>query len=147
MTNDPKKIIIPRREPELIEADARRHWHGDFEKVATAAIKSVTVCGVKITSRYNKAHELELMANILLAMAASVSGKISSLSCDSKNDTYTVVLRDWDADVANNVGAKLEIALLNTRDDDFPFRGHNGIWVEAPGGDPHIILDPNWVGD
>ena len=40
-------------------------------------------------------------------------------------NTYTVVLRNWDAKTAGKVGAQLEATLLNMKS------GHNGIWVEC----------------
>ncbi len=60
--------IIPQHEPEIIAAAARKHWCGDDEKVATTSIEVLIVHDVQITSRYQKAHELELMRDMILAM-------------------------------------------------------------------------------
>jgi hypothetical protein len=65
------QTTIPRREPELIEAEARQFYRGDTEKVATTSLQSVTARGVEITSRYNKAEEFELMAKMVNALPAS----------------------------------------------------------------------------
>jgi hypothetical protein len=86
--------IIPRFEPEVVEAEARRRWHGDDEKVATTAVKVLVVRGVEITSRYQKADELELMGRIIDAMPPCVSARIESVWCDSKAcHCYSITLK------------------------------------------------------
>jgi hypothetical protein len=136
--------IIPRREPEVVEAEAKRRWFGDDEKVATTSLKSLTVRGIELTSRYDKAHEYELMQRMVLKLPADSVNAIVSIFCDSKaTNTYTVVLRNWDAKTAGKVGAQLEATLLNMKS------GHNGIWVECsmrvPGDTERlVIIDPNW---
>jgi hypothetical protein len=44
--------LVPRHEPEVIEAMAAKHYRGDNEKVATTSIDHLIVRGVNITSRY-----------------------------------------------------------------------------------------------
>jgi hypothetical protein len=46
--------IIPRRDPEIVKAEAEQCYCGNDEKVATTTIDHLTVHGVDITSRYNK---------------------------------------------------------------------------------------------
>lgn len=136
------KEIIPQREPELVEAEAKRLRFGGDEKVATTSLKSLTVRGVVLTSRYDKAHEYEAMQQMVLAMPAESVAAISAIECDSKVcNCYTVVLRNWDADLAAKIAAQLESTLLGMNS------GHNGIWVRASAfGDLErsVYFDPNW---
>ena len=53
---------IPLRDPEIVEAEARTYWRGNAEKVPTTSLTLLTVCGVELTSRYNKADEYECSA-------------------------------------------------------------------------------------
>jgi hypothetical protein len=137
------RTTIPRREPELIEAEARQLYRGDTEKVATTSLQSVTARGIEITSRYNKVDEFELMVKMVNALPASLCKKIKSIWCDSKAcQCFTVVLRAWNDNLAREVGVKLQAALLNMRS------GHNGIAVEAGTLDgPTIWIDPEWGED
>ena len=84
-------MIIPTFEPEVIEAAARKRFHGDDERVATTSIKEVMVDGVKIGSRYGKAHELALVATVLSEMPQEECVKVRRVWCDSKHHTYRLV--------------------------------------------------------
>ena len=66
--------IIPKREPELVEAEARRRWQGDPEKVATTTLNSLVVRGVKLSSRYGKAHEYVVMQRAVLKLSSGLAG-------------------------------------------------------------------------
>jgi hypothetical protein len=134
--------IIPRHAPEVIEALARKRYRGDDEKVPTTSIKELTVSGVQISSRYQKAHELELMREMILALPAGLAEVVQSIWCDSKaNYCFSVALRYWDRSAAWAVGYYLETILRNAR----PF-GHNGIDISADEKrfNPSIYIDPNW---
>ena len=75
-------------------------------------------------------------------MAVDTAGKIKAIFCDSKaGKCFSVVLRDWNVDQAQAVGAQVEAALFSL------CLGHNGIWVSCGPdmfGKPSIYLDPNW---
>ena len=149
--------VIPRHEPEIVAAGAARHY-GDDEKVPTTSLEILTVRGVKITSRYQKADELELMRAAILALPPPFHILVKSIWCDSKAGCcYSVVLREWSPsrtglpDEAEIIGSCLERTLRSMR----PF-GHNGISIAADGGkfcgefgDParSIYLNPNWGDD
>jgi hypothetical protein len=150
--------VIPRHEPEIIEALATRQHYGDDEKVATTSIDHLIVRGVNITSRYQKAAELDLMRALIMALPPPFYILVKSIWCDSKAGCcYSVVLREWspsraglplDAEI---IGSCLETTLRSRR----PF-GHNGISIAADRGkfygefgDPAraIHLNPNWGDD
>src|SRR3954463_7017659 len=117
------KRPIPVREPEVIAADAKR-YRGDDEKVATTSIQRAVLDGIEITSRYQKAHELETMIRMLENVRPEWRRQIASMWCDSKAGAcYEVHLRRWDENLAQAIGRSLEQAS----------GGHNGIYVRAPG--------------
>src|SRR5690349_7789676 len=117
------KRPIPVHAPEVIEAEARRRHDGD-EKVATTSIQLAVLDGVEITSRYQKAHELETMIRMLENVRPEWRRQIASMWCDSKAGAcHEVHLRRWDESLAQAIGRRLEQAS----------GGHNGIYVRAPG--------------
>ncbi len=119
--------IIPQHEPEIIAAAARKHWCGDDEKVATTSIDLLIVHGVKITSRYGKAHEFEVMRAMILAMPLQ-QGPVQSIFCDSKvGSCFSVVLRRdyWSDLMARVIANHFEKATIEF------LGGHNGITVSA----------------
>jgi hypothetical protein len=141
--------VIPQHEPEIIEAVATRQHYGDDEKVATTSLDHLIVRGVNITSRYQKADELELMRALILALPPPFCSMVKSIWCDSKACCcYSVVLREWlpsrsFSNAAEIIGACLETTLKSTR----PF-GHNGIDIsDAKHFDRSIYLNPNWGDD
>jgi hypothetical protein len=140
--------VIPRHEPEIVAAGAARHY-GDDEKVPTTSLEILTVRGVNITSRYQKADELELMRAVILALPSPFCGMVKSIWCDSKACCcYSVVLREWlssraFSSAAEIIGSCLETTLKSMR----PF-GHNGIDIsDARRFDRSIYLNPNWGDD
>jgi hypothetical protein len=137
--------IIPRHEPELVESTARKHYRGDDEKVATTTVDLLIVDGIRITSRYRKADELEVM----LALPSALCRQIHSMYCDSKvSKCFLVVLRHWDKFSAYTIGHELEIAAFEC------LGGHNGIFVAEPdpesdylGGERSVEIAAVWKGD
>jgi hypothetical protein len=125
MTDRKRLPIIPRHEPEVIKAGARRYF-GDDEKVATTLFKSLTVYGVKLNSRYEKANELELMRAFVLDLPAPLRLSVALIFCDSKcTNNFSVVLRDWSVESAKLIGRTIEASALARNG------GHNGISVRA----------------
>jgi hypothetical protein len=119
---------IPRHEPEVTRATAARHWRGDHEKVATTSMKSITVDGVHIKSRYQKAHEFELMRSLILDLPACFRNSVTSIFCDSKAEcVFELVLRDWDPYCAEIIGNAVAAAAMDRNG------GYNGIYVRGPG--------------
>jgi hypothetical protein len=134
--------VIPRHAPEVVEALARKYYFGDDEKVPTTTIRELIVAGVQITSRYQKAHELELMRTLIMALPPRLASAVRSIWCDSKaNYCFSIVLRCWNRTIAELIGNCIEETLRNVR----PF-GHNGIDIGADEkrASPSIYLDPKW---
>lgn len=129
---------IPHREPEVVKAEADRHYFGDDEKVATTSIRNLTVDGIDISSRYDKAHELEVMAYAVKEMPESARGLIASIFCDSKAQAcYSLTLKPCSRSQAELVARDFERVVLEKSS------GHNGIDVSGATGSS-FYLDPNW---
>jgi hypothetical protein len=92
--NSERDLIVVRREPELVQREAKRLYRGDDEKVATAGFNNLNVRGVIIYSRYQKAHELETMIQMVTRLQADRIGYVERIWCDSQvGCSYNVVLR------------------------------------------------------
>ena len=124
---------IPHRDPENVQAIADKHYHSDPEKVPTTTLRSpLTVHGVDLTSRYNKAHEFEVMAKLVEVLPAFVRDRIASIWCDSKACCcYSITLLCWDAMVGKYLNAALIV--LDS--------GHNGFDI---GCGTKLWFDPEW---
>jgi len=86
--------IVVRREPELVQREAKRLYRGDDEKVATAGFNDLNVRGVIVSSRYQKARELETMIQMVERLGADHVGYVERIWCDSQvGCSYNVVLR------------------------------------------------------
>jgi hypothetical protein len=131
---------IGRRSDAEVQAEADRKWHGDTEKVPTSPTGDFMVCGVRIVSRYRKAHEYEVMQNAFLTMrvCAACRANVVRVFCDSKAcAVYTIALEEWDEHQAQCIGREFEAQIMQYSE------GHNGIWIEAPGGGL-FKMEPNW---
>ena len=118
--------IIPQFEPEVIAAVANRHWRGNTEKVATTSIREWLVDQIAITSRYRKANELEIMAEMVEGISSNLKVFVESLYCDSKvSACYTITLRQCTKAQAQKIVNEVE-AVCFARDN-----GHNGINVSG----------------
>jgi hypothetical protein len=128
---------VPTFEPEVITASIAKA-HGDMDKVATTGIKVMVVDGVEISSRYNKAHEMEAMREMIQTLPREVSRIIRRFWCNSKaGNTYTVTIDDrYPRNIAMAIGHALEEAS----------GGHNGIWIENSKRQLGVI-EPNWFED
>jgi len=83
------------------------------------------VRGVKLSSRYGKAHEYVVMQKAVLELSSGLASAVVSIFCDSKTTcVYEVVVRYWDdnGDIAHQLGQELDSILLRLDG------GHNGIW-------------------
>jgi len=127
---------LPRHEEEVIKAAARA-YRGDDEKVPTTAIRGLKVEGVGLSSRYNKARELEAMARMVKAVEPHLRPHMTSVFCDSKGGAcYSVELEGCDEHVAAVIGRQMEYATT----------GHNGIYLTS-GGVAIAAVDPYWPDD
>src|SRR4029077_4237351 len=64
--------LMPRREPELVEAEAKRRWHGDPQKGPTTTLRSLMARGGDFASRYSKAHEYVVMQRAVLKLSSGL---------------------------------------------------------------------------
>lgn len=133
---------VPTREPEIVRAEANEKFGGDDEKVATSSLgDDLIVYGVHISSRYGKAHELELMRFLVARMPDPFRKRIETIWCNSKtNLDFTIWLRDglhlrtW----ADLILANFEQGLMESQ-----FAGHNGIDVKDARGNDLDRAEPN----
>lgn len=129
---------IPRRTLEDIAAEAIKRYGdpGYDEKIPTTTISNLVVDRVSVTSRYQKAHELELMQDVLLALPDLLRREIASIDCDSQATfTFSVILRGSNRNTAGKVGTALHENLMQQNG------GHNGIYL----GD--VFINPDWNDD
>jgi hypothetical protein len=133
------RVLVPRFEPEVIEAAARKHYRGDPEKVATTSVPELMYRGVAITSRYGKADELETMAAMLDGISPDLWRYIDTLSCNSRiGNSYFVGLRRCNPSHGREIGAQLADFITAYKG------GYNGIQLSHA--DDTILLDigPDW---
>jgi hypothetical protein len=137
----PVKIEIPRRSPEEVQAEANERYFGNTDKVATTPLRGLMVRGVEISSRYDKAHDYEVMQDMILALPDDCAAPVKSIWAD-RDSTYSVVLNRWNADMAGDIGRLFEQVALHGSSSF----GHNGIYVSADDGDDRhsITIGPDW---
>lgn len=136
-----KRRPIPRFEPEVICAAARKNWHGDNEKVPTTSIRHLVVDGVELSSRYDKADEYELMREMVLGVEAKARKYIDTIFCDSKaGSCFGVRLKPCSKKQAWEIASSIEQVCLAGNG------GYNSIHVEGSSGGS-FYFEPNWVGD
>lgn len=132
---------IPRHEPEIIAAEAKKRWHGDDEKVATTSIKELEVHGAALSSRYDKAHELEIMKLMMEQLSTDLRPRIKSIFCDSKAPaSYSVTLGKCSEREAKEIARQLEHVCYEVDG------GHNGLVLLGQAGGS-LFIDPNWRGE
>jgi len=128
------QIIVPKFEPEVIEATARKLFNGNKEKVATTRLNHLMVEGIKLSSRYDKAHELEEMGRMVMAVPERLRASIFSIWCDSKcGRCYTVELI-----AALWLRSAEELATFLTRGSS----GHDGMRINYC--DESVDIPPDW---
>jgi hypothetical protein len=133
-------MIIPKYEPEFIAAEAKRLWRGDDEKVPTTSLQEVQFRGVRLDSRYQKAHEFETMIAVVSKLDAAEIAVIDSMWCNSKAQScYEVrlkrgVFESW----AEIICASIHAYLMQVNG------GHNGFDVVDIDGDDIVFHDPCW---
>ena len=132
---------IPQHEPEAVNSMAKRNYRGDDEKVPTTSISSVNFKGVNISSRYGKAHELQVMKDVISKIDPKTLSLIKQVWCDSKaTAVYSVDMSDCEQYRVDHVAFLLDKLFCEIDS------GHNGIFVSSANG-CHAYEDPNWPGD
>lgn len=132
--------VFSSREPEVVQAEADKHHGGDTEKVATVAAKGPHLhAGVKLVSRYDKAGELNLMAEMVNFLRDHGVYNVDQIFCDSKATSHFVLtaskLRPNEAEAI----ASLVHAFLLSENG-----GHNGIIIENASQTVLAEADPDW---
>jgi hypothetical protein len=116
-------VHVTRFEPEVVRSIAQRFWSGSLLKVATTPMKTVIVFGVILSSRYQKADDLERMGAMLEGVDRELRCEIAAIWCDSEETrTYIGTLKGRYHDLAKLVAAQLETASGS----------HKGIVMEDP---------------
>jgi hypothetical protein len=122
---------IPVFEPEVIAAGAARH-RGDDGKIATTSLGEVAWRGVRISSRYAKAREMENVLQMLRAVPENLLEPVLSVWCDSKSSDYRVEVKPCTPFQARMLAGALAAAS----------EGHNTITLHTLG-EVLVELGPN----
>jgi hypothetical protein len=136
------RIAVPRYEPEVVEAAARK-FGGDHDKVATTSVDVLMVGGVEVSSRYNKAEELTKLAAIVLTGLSPRQRKfVKSVWYDSAySDSYTITILHKNSTLAEQIGSAFEAGAIWLRG------RHNSVSVEAPDGTNLANFNCHWEGE
>ena len=108
------------------------------EKMATSPFDSVIVSNIVITSRYQKAHEFDLMARVVSGLSKYMTYKIMKMFCDSSQGSSFIVTmhKDYESLVhAQPVADELVRLLLKEHG------GYSGLYVGS------LVLEPYWECD
>ena len=101
--------VIPRFEPEVIEASARKL--GSIEGAPTTSLESVAFGGVLLVSRRRRADEYEQMAQMVASLTPAQRRVVAGLYCDSESPPgYAATLTVWDDVLAQVIGGALRFA-------------------------------------
>jgi hypothetical protein len=106
--------------------DAKDFVMLDPEKLSTTSVKFAIVRGVKISSRYQKQHEMVLMTRIVEMLPPWATEAMAELWCNSKHGhQFIVELKDGmdRPELTKRLGRLLDRLFLQIN------RGHNGIEV------------------
>lgn len=129
-------LRAPQFEPEVLAAAART-TRGGGERVATTAIGEIIVRGVRLTSTWRKAHELNAMARVVEALPDHWLMLVRSMVCDSRLCAYeinTKPCRVQDMRCLAELFSDLLVAHAG---------GHNGVNLSSG---PHsaVLVDGRW---
>lgn len=89
--NTEAKVNVVRRPQAEIDEEARTHWRGDYDKVATAVVSEMFVYDIRVTSRYGKARELEEMISVLDHISAATLNLLEEMIFDSKSGNCVAI--------------------------------------------------------
>lgn len=120
-----------------IQREMQRQNDIDKEEAGQKApVSDFIYRGVQIESRWAVLSELETMRKIVDAMPELMARRVEFIWCDSKATAcYTITVREglW----VPNLRWAITNAVMKAG------RGHNGIMIEADGGNVYHI-DPDW---
>jgi hypothetical protein len=146
-------MIFPKHEPEVLAAEARRHWGGDYDKVSETAFRFFMVHGVKLESRHRKIDENCVMASMIEAVPAWLRGRIDTVFCDSNyGNFFTIILRSWDLTDAHTIGRLAARAAVIASAGDGPPVDPDGpdcppsayVWIGMRCGDHFIDVEDSY---
>jgi hypothetical protein len=102
---------------------------------------AIVVEGVRLSSRYNRQSELDLLTRVIMALDADQRRRIGSIFVDSKGCAfYTIWFRPEDRDAADPVARAVADKLIELAG------GYNGVDWYCDGSELGW-LDPYWKGD
>ncbi|WP_170377588.1 hypothetical protein [Ruegeria atlantica] len=122
--------------PEVTEAIRRQHEMDRADAGPKAPVSSFRYRGVQIESRWAVLAELETMRRIIDAMPELMARRLEAIWCDSNaGSCYTFSVRSnlW----VPELRWAISDAVIEANG------GHNGIMIEAGGGNG-CDIDPNW---
>lgn len=129
-------LRAPQFEPEVL-ASAAFKADGGGDRIATTAVCEIIVRGVRLTSAWRKAHELNAMARIVEALPDHWLMLVRSMACDSRLSAYevnTAPCRVQDMRCLAELFSDLIVANAG---------GHNGVNLSSG---PHaaVLVDGRW---
>ena len=129
-------LRAPQFEPEVLASAARKAETGG-ERIATTAICEIIVRGVRLTSTWRKAHELNAMARVVEALPDHWLMLVRSMACDSRLCAYevnTAHCREQDMRCLAELFSDLIVVHAG---------GHNGVNLSSG---PHaaVLVDGRW---
>jgi len=130
-------LRAPQFEPEVLAAAARKA-EGGGERIATTSVCRIVVRGVRLTSVWRKAHELNAMARVVEALPDHWLMLVRSMACDSRLCAYEVnsaPCRMQDMRCLAELFSDLLVAHAG---------GHNGLTLNSG---PHaaVLVDGRWA--
>jgi hypothetical protein len=133
-------MIVPKHEPEVISALARKLFRGDDEKVPTTMLEKSLFRGVLVESRYQKADEVMAMLAVLRRMDDAQIAMIDRVWCDSKAQAcYVITVREGVYDEwGDDIRASFHAYCMQENG------GHNGFDVVGHDGEEICYQDPEW---
>jgi hypothetical protein len=125
-----RRIAIPLRTDQEMAAEAKTHWGGSYEKVATAAVRSVYVYGALVKSRYGKARELRRLSSVIEDLPSQLRSAITEACFDSKSGAISLEVNSLNEDAAQEISYHFGCG---------PPWWHSGITFIVAGEDPFHI--------
>lgn len=135
-----RRKIVPEVDPEVVRKIADENYGGDTEKVATTTVADAMFMGIHLSSRYNKSHEYNDMAEIIEGLQPGFRERIEAIWCDSKAFVFLITLKPCSLADAKEFSYALSDTFERIG------RGHNGVEISGASGG-RISLDPAWPGE
>lgn len=117
--------IIPLIDPEVVKREAIEVYRGDYEKVPTTSARPFNYLNVTLSSRCDKAHEYELLMDLVEFLDEIDLNAIDYIYFDSKSDTIAIELCQCNCGFAKYLSEKIRDYF------DSNFIWHSGIYISG----------------